>query len=101
MNQPPLPGVTTTFQPLNLMVEALRDAWLTREPIFVALYERRCVVPTVVGRVSAVAVTGAWVTVDGWHVPLDAIRAVHMPTTEQTREYAHRMHELREGVGHA
>jgi hypothetical protein len=88
----------TGAQTPNEKMSALRAAWLTRRPVRVTLYEPRSVVPFIVGRVSAVAVTSAWVTIAGWHVPTDVVRSVYPPTARQVEDYAHLMRELREEV---
>jgi hypothetical protein len=80
---------------LESYARPLRDAWLTRRTMCVALAER-CEIPFVVGRVSAVAVTGSWATVDGWHVPLDQVRDVHPAAPAEVAGYAQYMHQLRE-----
>jgi hypothetical protein len=75
----------------------LRDYWLTRRQVRLTLDEH-CIIATVVGRVSAVAVTGAFCTVDGWHVPTVNIRGVGKPTLVDLDAYAQAMHDLRLAV---
>lgn len=94
MTQPPLP-LGPSWSPITLAT-SLRDAWLARRPVRVDLYPDRCLVAFIVGRVSCVAVTGAWATVDGWHVPLEFVREVRSPNGADTADYAHLMHDLRE-----
>jgi hypothetical protein len=74
---------------------ALRDAWLTRKQVRLTL-TRNCMIRTVVGRVSNVAVTGAFATVDGWHVPTVNIEGLGKPTVGDVEAYAQGMHDLRE-----
>jgi hypothetical protein len=77
---------------------ALREAWLSRRPVRVTL-TKRCATPVIVGRVSAVSVTGEGVTIDGWHVPVAAITDIGRATLGDVEDYAHAMHELREQAG--
>lgn len=77
----------------------LREAWLARRQVRLTLSER-CVIRTVVGTVKAVAVTGAFATVDGWHVPVTEVQGVGKPTIGDIDAYAHEMHRLREEAGH-
>jgi hypothetical protein len=72
----------------------LRAAWVNRRAVRLTLTEN-CVLSMIVGKVSAVSVTGAFVTVDGWHVPTEAIRAVGKPLVTDTEAYAHAMHDLK------
>jgi hypothetical protein len=76
----------------------LREAWLARRSVRVTLTER-CAVPAIVGRVSAVSVTGENVTIDGWHVPITAITDVGRATLGDVEDYAHEMQELRKQAG--
>jgi hypothetical protein len=84
-----------TIEVLEGMAWTLRDAWLTRRLVRVTLSER-CSVPFIVGRISAVSVTGTWATIDGWHVPIGQVRDVAHPTHDEVGQYAHLMHQLRE-----
>jgi hypothetical protein len=77
---------------------AIRDAWLARQKVRLTLSER-CMVRTIVGRPTHVAVTGAFVTIDGWHVPTVEIKGVGKPTVGDVEAYAHAMQLLREDVG--
>jgi hypothetical protein len=76
---------------------ALRDAWLTRRQVRLTLTSN-CMIRTVVGKVSSVAVTGAFATVDGWHVPTVNIEGLGKPTVGDVEAYARAMHDLREGA---
>ena len=76
----------------------LREAWLSRRLVRVTL-TRRCATSVVVGRVSAVSVTGDGVTIDGWHVPVGAITDIGRATLGDLEDYAHAMHALREQAG--
>jgi hypothetical protein len=71
----------------------LRAAWIHRRAVRLTLTEA-CVLPTIVGKVSAVSVTGAFATVDGWHIPIAAIRGVGKPLVGDVEAYAHLMHDL-------
>lgn len=74
----------------------LRRSWWSRSDVRLTLTER-CLIRTIVGKVSAVAVTGAFVTVDGWHIPTVEIRGVSRPTLGDRERYAREMRRLREG----
>lgn len=76
----------------------LREAWLSRRIVRVTL-AKRCATPVIVGRVSAVSVTGEGVTIDGWHVPITAITEIGRATLGDLEAYAHAMHDLREQAG--
>ena len=60
----------------------LRGHWAARRPVVVTLTSR-CIVDRVEGLVEKVAVTGAFAVIDGWHVPVADILAVHRPHFEQ------------------
>lgn len=77
----------------------LREAWLARKQVRVTLTER-CVIRTIVGTVKAVAVTGAFATIDGWHIPISEVMGVGKPTINDVDHYADEMHRLREEAGH-
>lgn len=64
----------------------LRGAWASRRRVRLSLTDR-CVVPRVIGRVTRVATSGAFVVCDGWHVPVGAILAVGVPTLEDVEAY--------------
>jgi hypothetical protein len=76
----------------------LREAWLSRRIVRVTL-TRRCATPVIVGRITAVSVTGEGVTIDGWHVPVSAITDIGRATLGDVQDYAHAMHQLREQAG--
>jgi hypothetical protein len=78
----------------NRLAGALRVAWLNRRQVRVTLTER-CVIRTIVGRVSSVSVTGSFALVDGWHVPVGEVVGVGKPTLGDLESYAHGMHVLR------
>jgi hypothetical protein len=83
--------------PSSSTADVLREAWLSRKMIRLTLTER-CVIPTIVGRVTHVSVTSAHVVVDGWMVPVEQIRALGRPTAEDIGAYASQMHDLRTEV---
>lgn len=95
MTQPPLP-LGAVIEPITLAT-TLRDAWLSRRAVCVQLTD--CLIPFVVGRVDHVAVTGTWLTIDGWHVPIDRVCGVHDADPVDIGTYAHLMHDLRMRVG--
>lgn len=72
----------------------LRAAWINRRAVRLSLAEH-CVLATIVGKVSAVSVTGSFCTVDGWHVPTSVIRGIGKPLVTDTEAYAHAMHDLK------
>jgi hypothetical protein len=57
----------------------LRAAWANNTRVRVTLGEA-CMLKTIVGKVSRVAVTGAFVVIDGWHIG--------KPTNEDSDAYA-------------
>jgi hypothetical protein len=72
----------------------LRKAWMLGNAVRLTLTDR-CVVASVVGVVTHVAVTGAFVTVDGWHVPVSEVRGIGKPTVNDKDAYAATMKQLR------
>lgn len=66
-------------RPVASMLWELRGAWATGKRVALSL-DDRCDPPRVEGWVSRVAATGTFVQVAGWHVPADAILAVHLPS---------------------
>lgn len=74
----------------------LRTAWGGRRDVRLTLSER-CMIRTIVGKVSAVSVTGAFATIDGWHIPLVEVLGVGRPTLDDHARYAQEMHDLRVG----
>jgi hypothetical protein len=69
----------TLVRPVDAMVWELRAAWGAGWRVALTLDER-CVVDRLEGTVDHVSATGAWVEVAGWHVPTDAVLAVHRPS---------------------
>jgi hypothetical protein len=72
----------------------LRAAWINRRAVRLTLAEH-CVLTMIVGKVSTVSVTGAFAIVDGWHIPVEAIRGIGKPLIQDTEAYAHAMHDLK------
>lgn len=72
----------------------LRTAWGTQKEVRLTL-TKRCVLRTIVGRVSRVSVTGAFAIVDGWHVPCAEVRGTGKPTIEDRDRYARQIARLR------
>lgn len=60
----------------------LRRAWAKWEPVVLTLSER-CMVQRVEGRIKKVAVTGAFVVCDGWHIPTVEILGIAKPHFSQ------------------
>jgi hypothetical protein len=73
------PEVATTWE--------LRAAWAAGRRVVLTLTDR-CVTERVEGIVEHVAVTGAFAIVDGWHVPLGDVLAVHRPHHTQRKAAA-------------
>jgi hypothetical protein len=71
--------VTTVVRPGAAKAWELRGAWANRKRVALSLSER-CVISRLEGLVDRVAVTGAFVVIDGWHVPTEEILAIHKPT---------------------
>jgi hypothetical protein len=74
----------------------LRKAWTSRQDVRLTL-SPRCMLRTIVGRVSYVSVTGAFVVVDGWHIPCIDIDATGKPTIPDREGYEKTMDGLRLG----
>jgi hypothetical protein len=70
--------MTGIARPADRIVWELRGAWARARVVRLTLAER-CMVERVIGRVERIAVTGAFVVVDGWHIPADDILAVGFP----------------------
>lgn len=73
-------------RPTSRVVWELRARWADRRTVRLSLSERS-VVSCVIGRVQRVATTGAFVVVDGWHVPVDDILAVGDPLEAEVEAY--------------
>jgi hypothetical protein len=80
------------------VARTLRDARLTRQTVLVRLTDR-CVIPLIIGRVTGIAVTNTWVTIDGWHIPLDHVTEVGIPGSADTADYVQALRNLREQAG--
>ncbi len=65
----------------------LRGYWASQTEVTVTMTER-CMIRTVVGRVSRVAVTGAFAVVDGWHLPMRDVLRVARATIADRDIYA-------------
>jgi hypothetical protein len=65
-------------RPTGSITWELRAKWATRQPVVLSLSER-CKPRRLEGLVNRVAPSGAFVVVDGWHVPTEDILAVHLP----------------------
>ena len=72
----------------------MRTAWGSHKEVRLTL-TGRCTLRTIVGHVSAVSVTGAFVTVDGWHVPTVEILGTGRPTIADRDAYTAEMARLR------
>jgi hypothetical protein len=72
----------TLERPEHALAFELRARWADQRPVVLTLTER-CIVRRIEGRVERVAVTGAFVVIEGWHVPLGEILAVHSPHHSQ------------------
>jgi hypothetical protein len=71
----------------------LRSAWGTRRSVRLTMTER-CMVRTIVGRVTRVSVTGAFAVIDGWHVPCDEVLGIGKPTLEDHTAYQREVRRL-------
>jgi hypothetical protein len=67
------------IRPVASTMWELRAAWASGRRVVVSL-DARCVVARIEGWVRGVSATDAWVRVQGWRVPADAILAVHHPS---------------------
>lgn len=63
----------------------LRARWAERSPVVLTLSER-CMIRRVEGRLSQVEATGAFVVLDGWHIPVADILGVARPHFSQESE---------------
>jgi hypothetical protein len=64
------------------MARGLRQQGVSRRPVVLSLTER-CEPRRIEGRVTYVAVTGAYAIIDGWHVPVVDILGVVSPHFSQ------------------
>jgi hypothetical protein len=78
--------MSTLARPECETVWELRGIWARAGTVRLTLAEG-CVLRTIVGRIDHVAVTGAFVVVDGWHIPLHVVLAVGKPTRQDRDEY--------------
>jgi hypothetical protein len=69
----------TLVRPTSAVSWELRGAWAARKRVSLSLDER-CTPRRLEGKVQRVATTGAFAVVEGFHVPMDAILAVHNPS---------------------
>lgn len=79
-------GTLPAGLPADKIVWELRGLWARAQPVALALSER-CVVRVVKGPLTRIAVTGAFVVVDGWEVPADEILSVTVPTRADLEAY--------------
>jgi hypothetical protein len=77
----------TLERPEAALAWELRARWADQRPVVLTLTER-CVVRRIEGRVERVAVTGAFVVLEGWHVPLAEVLSVRSPHHAQRSEAA-------------
>lgn len=83
----------STLAPLEAaVVRECRDAWLRGREVRLSLTDR-CVVRTVIGRIKMVAITGAFVVCDGWHVPAMDVLSVGHPTLEEREDYRRQLQD--------
>jgi hypothetical protein len=80
------PLTATVAVPEDTFSWELRAAWAKQRTVRLSL-DDRCVIRRVLGRVERVAASGAFVVVDGWHVPIDAILAVGHPLEDDVEAY--------------
>ena len=73
-------------RPEAMLAWELRGVWAKAGEVRLTLAPG-CHLPTIVGRVQQVAVTGAFVVVDGWHMPMDRVLAIGKPTVADRDEY--------------
>lgn len=66
-------------RPVSAAMWELRGAWASGRRVALSL-DPRCVVSRVEGWVRSVSPTDAAVRIAGWHVPAEAILAVHHPS---------------------
>lgn len=70
----------TLVRPVSAIAWELRAAWArTPRPIVVLSLSEHCTPRRLTGRIDRVAATDAFIVIDGWHVPLDEVLAVHRP----------------------
>lgn len=65
----------------------MRGHWAKQDVVAVTLTDR-CLLRTVVGRVSCVAATGAYAVIDGWSLPMVDVLRVVRATVEDRDRYA-------------
>lgn len=66
-------------RPTSAITWDLRGAWAKRKRVALSLDER-CTPRRLEGTIQRIATTGAFVVIEGFHVPTDAILAVHNPS---------------------
>lgn len=79
---------------LRLVWEA-RKLWAQRRKVRVTM-DGRAVVTPIVGLIERVSVTGAFIVVDGWHVPMYAVKAFGKPTVADIEAYVDALRALSE-----
>lgn len=73
-------------RPEQAIIWELRGAWARHKPVRLVLTDR-CLVKVVMGQIRRIAVTGAFVEIDGWHVPAGDILTVGFPLLEELEAY--------------
>lgn len=76
----------------------LRSAWGTRHSVRLTMSDR-CMIRTIVGRVTRVSVTGAFAIIDGWHIPCDEVQGIGKPTLEDHALYQREVRGLQAAHG--
>jgi hypothetical protein len=72
----------TVERPEQAVAWQLCGHWITGKRVVLTLTER-CMVRRLEGKVSYVAVTGAFAVIDGWHVPTQDVLGVATPHFSQ------------------
>jgi hypothetical protein len=75
-------GVNVLERPEQATVWELRTAWAKGRRVVLTLSDR-CMIQRIEGTVERVAVTGAFVLIEGWHVPVAEILGVASPHHSQ------------------
>jgi hypothetical protein len=68
----------------------LRTYWANRQAVRLTLTPE-CLLRTIVGTVDKVSATGAFVEVDGWHIPTACVDAIGKPTYDDKEAYKRQM----------
>lgn len=85
--------MSTLVKDEQRLVWEARKLWAKRGDVRVTI-DRTAIVSPIVGTIERVSVTGAFIVVDGWHVPMYAVKAFGKPTYGDREDYLERVKAL-------